>query len=97
MASPIKSALASRNRCQRWLKSTPGRRLPGLPLSRYRLMRVEPLQEDDRDLAGRFLAVVVEAGIDARMVLVEALVVLVARDVGACLELLAQDLQGDIR
>src|SRR5438132_8749451 len=39
MATPTRSELARRSRCQRWFKFGTGRRLPRLPRSRYSLAR----------------------------------------------------------
>src|SRR2546426_3813681 len=91
------SELASRKRCHKWFKSAPGRRLTGLPASRYGLAGIEALQEHDGDLSGRLLAVFVEGGVDAGVVLVEALIVPVAGNARPCLELLAAELDRDLR
>src|SRR2546426_1583259 len=91
------SELASRKRCHKWFKSAPGRRLTGLPASRYGLAGIEALQEHDGDLSGRLLAVFVEGRVDAGVVLVEALIVAVAGNARPRLELLAPKLDCDLR
>src|SRR2546427_505759 len=75
--------MASRKRCQRWLKSGTRRRLLRLldgwnGLSR--VFRVGALEDDDGDPPARSLAVLVEAGHLPGVLPIEALVVLLAVD-----------------
>src|SRR5439155_4870861 len=91
---PKSRALASRKRCQRWLKSGTRRRLLRLLAGRRGLsgvLRVGSLQHDDGDPPARSLAVFVEAGHLPRVLPVEALVVVLAvDDPGSGFERLAQ-------
>src|SRR2546423_9078121 len=86
--------MASRKRCQRWLKSGTRRRLLRL-LGGWNglsgVFRVGALEHDDGNPPARSLAVFVEAGHFPRVLPVEALVVLLAvDDSGAGLERPAQ-------
>src|ERR1051325_7818473 len=99
-ARPKTSAAASTKRCQRWLKSGTRRRLlrcsaGGVVLTRLGFLT--PLQPDHRALAVRFFPGVPGAGIDVRVLLVEALVVLPVDHPGPGLELLASGLHGHHR
>src|SRR5438876_653167 len=93
--------MASRKRCQRWLKAGTRRRLLRLlggwnALSR--VFRVGALEHDDGDPPARSLAVFVEAGHLSRVLPVEALVVLLAVDhPGSGLERLPEGLDLDDR
>src|SRR3989442_12815791 len=75
--------MASRKRCQRWLKSGTRRRLLRL-LSGWnglsRVFRVGALEHDDGDPPARSLAVFVGAGHLSRVLPVEALVGLLPAD-----------------
>src|SRR2546428_3684390 len=93
--------MASRKRCQRWLKSGTRRRLLRLldgwnGLSR--VFRVGALEDDDGDPPTRSLAVLVEAGHLPGVLPIEALVVLLAvDDPRSGLERLAEGLDLDDR
>src|ERR1700730_6399446 len=104
MRRPTISELANVKRRQRWFKSTPGRRLTGLTRGRYQLTQqqaplvvgTQALQDDDRDLAGGPLAVLVEAWVDAGVLLIQALVFVAIDNLRARPELLAPDLDRDL-
>src|SRR5437588_11664379 len=93
--------MASRKRCQRWLKSGTRRRLLRL-LGGWNglsgVVRVGALEHDDGNPPARSLAVFVEAGHFPRVLPVQALVVLLAVDDGSSgLERLAQGFDLDDR
>src|SRR5256886_13902646 len=93
--------MASRKRCQRWLKSGTRRtllRLVGIWKGLSRVVRVGALDHDDGDPPPRSLPVFVKAGHLSRALPVEALVVLLAVDhPGSGPERLAEGLDLDDR